>query len=93
MSGFDALFGDSPVVGKDGNKIDLKSYCAGKIVGIYFSAHWCPPCRGFTPMLAEFYNKHHKSQNFEVIFVSSDQDEESFNQYYAEMPWLALSFR
>merc|ERR1712130_667492 len=27
-----------------------------KYVGIYFSAHWCPPCRGFTPVLAESYN-------------------------------------
>ena len=26
-------------------------------VGIYFSAHWCPPCRGFTPKLVESYEK------------------------------------
>jgi thiol-disulfide isomerase/thioredoxin len=29
----------------------------GKIVGIYFSAQWCPPCRHFTPSLVEFRNK------------------------------------
>jgi thiol-disulfide isomerase/thioredoxin len=28
---------------------------AGKVVGIYFSAHWCQPCRDFTPRLAAFY--------------------------------------
>ena len=26
-----------------------------KFVGFYFSAHWCPPCRGFTPVLKDFY--------------------------------------
>ena len=44
-----------------------------KYVGIYFSAHWCPPCRNFTPVLAEFYNAvNQNGKIFEVIFVSSD---------------------
>ena len=30
----------------------------GKIIGIYFSAHWCPPCRRFTPVLARIYQYH-----------------------------------
>ncbi len=25
------------------------------IVCFYFSAHWCPPCRQFTPSLKSFY--------------------------------------
>ena len=25
------------------------------IICFYFSAHWCPPCRQFTPVLADFY--------------------------------------
>ena len=29
-----------------------------KIICYYFSAHWCPPCRNFTPILADFYTVH-----------------------------------
>ncbi len=36
-----------------------------------------------------YYNTAKKEgKNFEIIFVSSDQDEASFNDYYTEMPWL-----
>lgn len=28
-----------------------------KALALYFSAHWCPPCRGFTPQLAKWYSQ------------------------------------
>jgi len=66
---------------------------ADAVVGLYFSAHWCPPCRGFTPKLAESYKELKASgKQFEIVFISSDKDEESFKDYFADMPWLALPF-
>ena len=69
-------------------------------VALYFSAHWCPPCRGFTPKLAEWYKAHvaggalaaKTGKSFDIVFVSSDKDEGAFKGYSAEMPWKALSF-
>ena len=29
----------------------------------------------------------------EIVFISSDKDQKSFNEYRAEMPWAALDFR
>ena len=63
-----------------------------EVFAFYFSAHWCPPCRGFTPQLAEWYSKDLKAKGLEVIFVSSDRDAASFKDYYKEMPWLALDY-
>jgi len=64
----------------------------GKVLGLYFSAHWCPPCRGFTPKLAEWYSADLKAKGLEVVFVSSDRDAASFKDYHAEQPWLALDY-
>merc|ERR550537_1817297 len=68
----------------------------GKTVALYFSAHWCPPCRRFTPQLVDVYNKlkaeHAAPESFEFVFVSSDRDASSFAEYFAEMPWKALPF-
>merc|ERR1712222_81036 len=56
------------------------------VIAIYFSAHWCPPCRGFTPVFAEKYKKLLAAgKKFECIFASSDRDVSSFTEYYNEM--------
>ena len=53
----------------------------------------CPPCRTFTPELIDCYNKIKAAgHDFEMIFVSSDRAENSFNEYYATMPWLSVPF-
>jgi len=64
------------------------------VVGLYFSAHWCPPCRGFTPDLADFYNqtKQKVGDKLEIVFISSDRTEGDWKGYFSEMPWLALPF-
>ena len=63
-----------------------------KVVGLYFSARWCPPCREFTRKLAEAYRKIRADAKFEVVFVSNDHSKEAFASYRDEMPWLALPF-
>lgn len=65
----------------------------GKNILLYFSAHWCPPCRTFLPKLIDVYNKiKENDEAFEVIFISSDMDQASFDDYFSSMPWLALPF-
>ena len=90
-----ALIGET-VLNKDKNEVNVDSLLpSGGVLGLYFSAHWCPPCRAFTPELAEWYNNIKRGTNgskFEIVFVSCDSDEESFSEYFAEMPWHALSF-
>ncbi|CBZ23912.1 tryparedoxin [Leishmania mexicana MHOM/GT/2001/U1103] len=91
MSGVRKHLGDAVKLQKQNEMVDMSSL-SGKTVFFYFSASWCPPCRGFTPQLVEFYDKHHVSKNFEIILASWDEEEEDFNGYYAKMPWLALPF-
>merc|ERR1719159_1649721 len=88
---FIGLFGEK-LQGKNG-ELSTTTALAGKTaVAIYFSAHWCPPCRGFTPSLADSYTKALKGKGMEVVFVSSDRSEADFKGYYKEMPWLAVPF-
>jgi len=90
-SALEDLFG-AKLQGKEGPVSTSEALAGKNAIGIYFSAHWCPPCRGFTPKLAEWYTKDLKAKGLEVIFVSSDRDEAAFNDYFGEQPWLALPF-
>lgn len=85
------LFGEE-LQGKSGTIKTADALDGKKNIMIYFSAHWCPPCRGFTPQLAAKYKSSAAANGIEVVFVSSDQDEDGFSSYYGEMPWLALPF-
>lgn len=65
-----------------------------KVIGVYFSADWCGPCRQFTPELVSFYEKMNakrgKKDQFEIVWVSRCRDVNSFGQYFTHMKWLAL---
>jgi len=64
-----------------------------KYVMLYFSAHWCPPCRMFTPKLSEAYTKlKAERDDFEMIFISSDRNEDAFNEYFDTMSFCALPY-
>lgn len=83
------------------DKVSLSKAFANKdLVFLYASAHWCPPCRKYTPQLIKFYNdaKHFykqdpkRTRSVEIVFVSADHDMSGFKNYYATMPWLAVPF-
>jgi thiol-disulfide isomerase/thioredoxin len=84
------LIGDN-LIDANGNPIDSATL-KNKFIGIYFSAHWCGPCRQFTPKLVEFRNQ--IADEFEVVFASADQDAPAMLSYMKEaaMPWPALPF-
>lgn len=93
------LLGDT-LIRSSGEKVQTKSLCGKeKIVGLYFAAEWCPPCKGFTPKLKEFY-KNFKNGTvrpanvgaFEIVYVSWDKDEAGFRDSLTSMPWTALPF-
>jgi len=92
---FDAL--SKYLVTTEGGKVSTLSKRAGnpKYIAIYYSAHWCPPCRAFTPKLVEWYNEFKpKHKDFELVFASSDKDEAAMLEYMTEMkmPWPAIRF-
>ena len=67
-----------------------------KLIAFYFSAHWCAPCRSFTPQLVDYYNRvAAQHPEFEIIFVSSDRSAFGFETYLKEarMPWPAIDFQ
>jgi len=85
------LVGDKLLNGS--NLVSTAEVLKDKLVALYFSAHWCPPCRQFTPEFSRIYTTLTSSNKpLAVVFVSADQDTEAFNEYYGEQPWYAVPY-
>jgi len=85
------------LVGLNGKRVSRRELSGDpEYYAFYFSAHWCPPCRTFTPKLVNFYNSNEAAgKKFEIIFVSSDSNEDMMEEYIKEdqMPWPAIKYR
>uniref|UniRef100_A0A8C6NDB5 Uncharacterized protein n=2 Tax=Melopsittacus undulatus TaxID=13146 RepID=A0A8C6NDB5_MELUD len=92
------VFSGRLLVSKNGRSVDPEEALQNKVVGLYFSAGWCSPCRDFTPILCDFYKELLEGKRppapFEVVFISSDHSAEEMAGYMNAMhgDWLALPF-
>ncbi|OXB71751.1 UNVERIFIED_CONTAM: hypothetical protein H355_006194 [Colinus virginianus] len=87
------LLGDT-LIRPDGEKVD-KSALDNKVLGLYFSASWCPPCQAFTPKLVNAaQHLRDQGKNFEIVFISNDKNEQQFDDYFKKMTsFLAVPFK
>ncbi|KAM1001010.1 hypothetical protein ACFX2I_007585 [Malus domestica] len=79
------------LVRNNGDQIKVESLKEKKL-GLYFSASWCSTCERLTPALVEAYNELSPKGDFGIVFISADEDDESFKGYFAKMSWLAIPF-
>ena len=79
------------LVDAKGNKVETSSL-AGKVIGLYFSASWCGPCKMFTPELVKLRDRN--DDKFEVVFVSSDRSAEDQEEYMTDydLEWPAIPY-
>ena len=69
------------------------------VVGLYFSADWCQPCKLFTPLLKKLHastRAHCTDANrnippFEIVLVSRCKEARDTERYFADMPWAAMT--
>ncbi|WP_340105449.1 peroxiredoxin family protein [Rhodohalobacter sp. 8-1] len=88
----DIVVGDKTFVfGLDPNHAPEKlSDITSDFTVVVFGASWCPKCREEIPEIAGHYPKW-KKQGVEVVFVSLDEDEESFSRFVKDFPFISTS--
>ncbi|KAA8584463.1 hypothetical protein FQN60_008248 [Etheostoma spectabile] len=88
------VFTGRTLLNKDGDIVDPEEALRNKVVGIYFSAGWCPPCRDFTPILCDFYTdlveESEPPAQFEIVFVSSDKSMDDMRYKITAVPKLVI---
>ncbi len=88
---------DKLVICRDGviGPLDPAAVEHKQLVALYFSAHWCAPCRKFTPTLVDYYQRVAPAHpEFELVFVSADRSRFNWETYIRDtrMPWPAIDF-
>jgi nucleoredoxin len=81
---------DGTITAADDSALENK-----KLIALYFSGHWCPPCRKFTPQLVDYYNQvEAQHPEFEIVFVSCDRSRFNWETYMRDtrMPWPAVDY-
>ena len=66
--------------------------CSAKVVGLYFGAGWCAPCKAFAARLKASYVSSLVKKGLHVVFVSWDKDEQGFGECFGPHPWSAVPF-
>lgn len=75
-----------------GDKVSVKDL-EGKTIGLYFAANWYTKCEFFNQVLAKEYLKlKEQGSEFEIVFISSDEDNNCFEIFHGKMPWPAIPF-
>jgi len=88
---FNALSDGKLLRSEQQKPVPLDEALGGKeFVLLYASAHWCGPCRQFTPMLDNWYKG--AREYVEIVFLSADHDENGFQSYFRTHPWMAVDF-
>ena len=77
------VFAGAKLIKKDKTEVDASEVIdKAEAIAVYFSAHWCPPCRGFTPKLKDFFEEV-EDENVVIIFVSSDRSADEGWNYFS----------
>ena len=80
---------------RKGNKVDNEVLNRADKIALYFSGHFCAPCRSFTPMLKEFYEEVNEDEKkLEIIFVSLDKSKAAQEEYHSvdQGNWPRIAF-
>lgn len=87
-----SMLGDTLLARGGADKVPVEAL-AGKVVLIYFSASWCPPCRQASQIMKQSVPAlKAKGLPFEIVLCSADRDAQSAAAYFADMPWLSLPY-
>ena len=82
------LVGDSVFDAERTRKRTVELEGPGRVVGLYFSAYWCPPCRAFTPDLIKWWKNvtEEDKKVISIILCCSDPDVKIYRTYAAALP-------